>query len=246
MINLSVIIPTYNESKRLPKTLMNVVSYLQEKEVRSEIIISDGGSTDGTVDFVEKYQKDSLIEIKIIKDRRREGKGWGVKKGMLAADGNWILFMDADGSTSISQLIKLEKYKDEYDVIIGSRYAGIEADVKQNLIRRAVSKLGGYIIRIITGLDIRDTQCGFKLFSHQSSRDIFGNLQTRGWGFDVEVLLLARKFDYRIKEVPVKWRDSEGSHLRAGQDSIKAFFEILRARKNIEKKFRFNEKITKN
>jgi len=231
MKELSVIIPTYNEEMRLPATLTKVVNFLADQKTNNEIIISDGASTDKTVDFVHNFL--SRIPIKLIRQKRREGKGAGVKEGMLEARGDWILFMDADNSTAILQLKKLAKYRKEFDVIIGSRYARVEARVKQSFVRRFISRLGSRLIKMITGLKINDTQCGFKLFSRAAAKKIFHALETKGWGFDVEVLLLAQKFGYKIKEVPVVWRDAEGTHLRAIQDSFKTLGEIWRIKRRL-------------
>lgn len=233
-MKISVIIPTYNEFNRLPATFEEIKQYLKQNAEASEIIISDGGSTDGTQDLIKNYVASSDgLEVRAVFDKKREGKGAGVKKGMLEAEYPWVLFMDADNSTKIHELAKFWPYAEDYQVIIGSRYAGITAEVKQNIIRRFVSRVGSKIIRLITGLNIKDTQCGFKLFTKQASSDIFSRLETKGWGFDAEALLLAKKLGYKIKEVPVEWRDSEGSHLRAGQDSIKTLLESVKILKKI-------------
>jgi len=223
---LSVVIPTYNEGGRLPKTLSAVERYLVRHNLDGEIIVSDGGSKDQTVNFVKKYH--STVPLKFVRQRRRQGKGKGVKEGVLAASGQWVLFMDADGSTPIGEVEHFFKYKFKYEVIIGSRYAGEEAIRKQSRFRRAVSRFGNWIIVKLTGLNFKDTQCGFKLFSRKAAQDIFSRLKTRGWGFDVEVLLLAERLGYKVKEVPVAWRDAEGSHLRAGQDSVKTLIEVIK------------------
>jgi glycosyltransferase involved in cell wall biosynthesis len=238
-MRISVIIPTYNEFSRLPATFKEIKEFLEQNAEEAEIIISDGGSTDGTVDLIKSIISETgKIKVSAILEKTREGKGAGVKKGMLKAKLPFVLFMDADNSTKIKELAKFWPYSEEFQVIIGSRYAGIAAKVKQNIIRRFVSRAGSKIIRLITGLVINDTQCGFKLFTKKASDDIFSRLETKGWGFDAEVLLLAKKLGYKIKEVPVEWRDTEGSHLRAGQDSIKTLFESVK----ILKKINSNEK----
>jgi len=229
-VKISVIIPTYNESRRLPKTYKSVISYLNKNFEEAEVIISDGGSTDGTQELIKQYcnNKEGRVETRSVIMESREGKGAGVKRGMLQAKYPFVLFMDADNSTSISQIEKLLPFMDRFEVVIGSRYAGLEAKVKQSILRRIISRAGGALIRMITGLRIQDTQCGFKLFTKEASDKIFSSLETYGWGFDIEVLLLATNFGYKIREVPVVWRDSEGSHVRAGQDSISTLIETIK------------------
>jgi len=235
MKNISVVIPTYNEEKRLPKTLAEVLGYLEKLNKGSEVIISDGGSTDKTLQEVAKLQKKSKVLIKVVKDKKREGKGEGVKKGILASSGQWVLFMDADNSTPISEFEKLYRHRSDFDIVIGSRYAGVEIQVKQSFVRRLVSRSGSFLIRVLTGLRFADTQCGFKLFSSKSAQKIFSRLKTKGWGFDVEVLLLAQKFGYKVKEVPVLWRDAKGSHLRAGRDGLNVLIEVIKLKRRMRK-----------
>lgn len=234
-MKLSIVIPTYNERQRLPATYRSIVLYIKKKKLQAEIIFSDGSSTDGTKQYIESLVRQKKMPIKTIFDKKREGKGFGVKKGMLCASGDAILFMDADNSTKIEEIEKFIPLLKNYQVIIGSRYAGVEALVKQNFVRRTVSRGGSMIIRRVSGLEIKDTQCGFKLFKRRAAKEIFSRLYTKGWGFDVEVLLLAKNLGYKIKEVPVKWRDSQGSHLRAGKDSIKTLFEVIRILRLINK-----------
>lgn len=227
-MKLSVVIPTFNEAGRLPKTLAEVIKYLASNFEESEIIISDGGSNDGTKELIQAAKDPSgRVKIRGVFDKKREGKGAGVKKGMLEASGDWVLFMDADNSTRIKEIEKFWHYANDYQIVIGSRYLGLQAEVKQSVVRRFISRAGSVVIRLTMGLNIKDTQCGFKLFRKDASRDIFTRLQTKGWGFDVEALLLAKKLGYKIKEVPVVWADAEGSHLRAGKDSIKTLFEVI-------------------
>jgi len=227
MEKLSVVIPTYNEVKRLPKTLSDVEAFLVENFPGSEIIISDGASQDGTVEYIKSYH--SKIPIILLTERKREGKGYGVKQGVLKAKGDLILFMDADNSTTISQLKKFLPYINDADVLIASRYAGINPELKQNLMRRIIARAGNAFIRHLTGLKFNDTQCGFKLFKRPAAREIFAKLKTKGWGFDVEVLLWAKKSGFKVKEIPVKWRDAAGSQLRSAQDSINVLREVILA-----------------
>ncbi|MDH4358402.1 MAG: glycosyltransferase family 2 protein [Candidatus Berkelbacteria bacterium] len=233
MKSLSVVIPTYNERKRLPKTIAEVEKYLLDNCPDSEVIISEAGSTDGTVNYIKNLKL--RVPLRLVIAPEREGKGMGVKRGILESKKDWVLFMDADNSTRLSEIEKFVSLQDEFDVIIGSRYAGIVQKVKQNLVRRTVSRLGAFSVRVITGLGYKDTQCGFKMFSKEAAKKIFSNLSTEGWGFDVEVLLLAKKFSFKVAEVGVSWSDAEGSHLRSGQDSWRTFLEVLKIKRNVKK-----------
>ena len=231
-MKLSVIIPTYNERQRLPETLKSVDEYLFKNKIDSEIIISDDGSTDGTLEYVKSVK--TKTSLKLVGDKIRQGKGAGVKRGILASSGDYAIFTDADNSTEMKEIEKFWPLAKEYDVIIGSRYAGIKQEKEQSFLRRLVSRGGSNLIKLFTGLDFKDTQCGFKMFSRAAAKKIFPALQDKGWGFDVEVLLLARKFGFKTKEIAVRWRDAEGSHLKSGTDSIKTFFEILKIARRVK------------
>lgn len=238
MNSLSVVIPTYNERKRLPRTLEDVVSFLdREFKGRSEIIISDSGSKDGTLDYIHSLK--SNVPIKVVAMPTREGKGAGVKLGMLKASRDFVVFMDADNSTKILQIKKLLPYTKDFEVVIGSRYAGEKIQIKQSFFRRFASRAGNLVIQKMTDLKVKDTQCGFKLFSHKACTEIFSSLVTKGWGFDVEVLMRAQELGYKIKEVPIYWSDSKGSTVGGLGDFVKTLrevFEISRKVKSIEQK----------
>ena len=208
---LSIIIPAYNEDKRLPETLKKVRDYFENQEYSTEIIIVNDGSTDETVSVVTELIGNWPVAKLISYDQNR-GKGYAVKNGMLAAQGQWRLLMDADGSTDIKEIDKLLKYIQNYEVIIGSRYLDKKSiKIKQPLNRRIVSRLGNVIVRVVLGIKSVDTQCGFKLFSGDATERIFPKQTIDRWGFDVEILAIAIKLGYKIKEVPVDWFDAEGS-----------------------------------
>lgn len=229
-MELSVVIPAHNERRRLPKTLKRVHEYLLKENIDGEIIVADSASTDKTADFVNSFE--SSVPLKLVKVSQK-GKGLAVKEGVLASKGNWVIFMDADNSTDLSDIELLNPYKKDYEVIVGSRYAGIEIEVKQSILRRVVSRAGAVLVRMLTGLKMWDTQCGFKLFSNRAAMAIFGPLESHGWGFDVEVLLRAKKLGFKMIEVPVHWKDAEGSHLRSGLDSIKTLIEVLKIKRRL-------------
>jgi glycosyltransferase involved in cell wall biosynthesis len=214
MITLSVIVPAYNEEKRLPETLKKVREYLNKQKYTSEVIVVDDGSKDKTHDIAEDLVKD-WEGFKVVSYTPNRGKGFAVKTGMLAARGQWRLLMDADNSTDISEIEKLLKYKEDFEVIIGSRYLNKDSiKIKQPLSRRIVSRLGNILVRLVLGIKSGDTQCGFKLFSATVADKIFPLQAIDRWGFDMEILTIAIRHGYKIKEVAVDWYDAEGSQVK--------------------------------
>lgn len=222
-IKLSVVIPAYNEAERLPKTLLGLPKFLRQQKISSEIIVVDDGSSDETSHKVAKLDN----SIKVIRHDTNHGKGEAVKTGVLESKCRHILMMDADNSIPIKELKKLWPHRNEYDVVIGSRFLGTHRFWTQNWSRLVVSKLGNVLFRLLFKLDIRDTQCGFKLFQARAAKRIFQELKTKGFGFDMELLVRANRLGYLIKEVPVVWRDSPGSSIRAVQAAAKTFWEII-------------------
>ncbi|KKU94100.1 MAG: hypothetical protein UY26_C0003G0250 [Candidatus Jorgensenbacteria bacterium GW2011_GWA1_48_13] len=212
---LSVIIPAYNEEKRLPATLIDVDRYLRSADFSCEIIVVDDGSKDGTAEIVKKFE-DSIGNLRLIKNEENHGKGHAVKQGMLAAEGEYRLFMDADNSTSVDQFQKILPFlKEGYEVIIGSRdIKGAELVPPQPLYKRALGNIGNLVIQILLLWGIWDTQCGFKCFSGKATQRIFSLVTIERWGFDVEALALGKKMGYKIKEVPVRWVNNPYSQVK--------------------------------
>lgn len=220
---LSVIIPAYNELKRLPLTLIDVDRHLSEQEYSYEILVVDDGSTDATVEMIERFKP--LIEnLKIIRLPKNRGKGAAVREGMLAAKGNWRVFMDADNSTSIVEFNKMMPYFDAgYEVIIGSRAVrGSKLNPPQPIHKQLAGKLGNIFIQLLLLRGIWDSQCGFKCFSEEAAKRIFPLAKIDNWGFDVEVLALAKRLGYKIKEMPVYWVNDPRSHV-----SWASYFQVL-------------------
>lgn len=211
---LSVIIPAYNEEKRLPGTLKKVRDYLNRQNITCEVIVVNDGSKDGTAEVASELIKE-WRGFQLIDNKENKGKGGVVKQGMLAAKGEWRLFMDADGSTDISEIEKLSPYQKDFQIIIGSRYFKKDSvKIKQPLIRRIVSRTGNLLIRILLGINLKDTQCGFKLFSAKAAEDIFPRQTIMRWGFDMEILAIAKHRGLKIKEVAVDWYDAEGTTVK--------------------------------
>ena len=232
-IVLSVVIPAHNESARLPATLQAVLSLLQSRSEPFEVVVVDDGSTDDTAELVQRVCRESP-EVRLLRHPTNIGKGAAVRNGMLNARGEYILFTDADLSAPIAEVERLlEPLKNGYDVAFGSR--GLQPEwitLRQSRFREAAGRLFNLWTRGIAGLDFRDTQCGFKAFRRQAAETIFARQRIPGFGFDVEVLYLARKFGYRVLEVPVHWAHSEGSTVHMLRDSVRMFLDLLRIRWN--------------
>jgi len=212
--DISVIIPAYNEQDRIGKAVNTIASYFRKKGLNYEIIIVDDGSRDLTPSIVKKMAlKNSAI--KLITNKINKGKGYSVKKGMLKSSGKVCLFTDADISTPIRELGKLLAFTEKgYEVVVGSRrLKNSKIKVYQPVFRRLFGWLFHVVRRIFILSDIKDTQCGFKLFSRKIIKSVFSRQTTSGFVFDAEVLLIARSLGYKIKELPVIWIDDIKSTL---------------------------------
>ncbi len=229
---LSIILPAYQEEKRIPKTLEKVRNYLSKQQYSWEVIVVNDGSPDKTgqvvTEKIKGWKNFCLIDYKINK-----GKGNAVKTGILAAQGDWRLVMDADSSTDISEVEKLLPLIKDYQAIIGSRY--LKADsikVKQPFYRRVISRMGNLVIRVALGIKFVDTQCGFKLYSAKFARDVFPRQTIYRWGFDVEILTIGIKKGYKIKEVPVDWYDDTRTTVKKSA-AFKTLHELFIIKKNM-------------
>lgn len=231
-MNLSVIIPAYNEEKRIPETLKKIREYLVRQDYDFEVIIVDDGSRDQMATKV-KYLIRNWHGFKIIGYSPNRGKGFAVKTGMLAAKGDYALLFDADNSTDIKEVEKFWDYKDKFEIIIGSRYLNKNSiKVKQPLHRRIISRLGNLLIRLVLGIKSVDTQCGFKMFSNLAIQNIFPCQTIDRWGFDMEILAIAERKGFKVKEIAVDWYDAEGSQVKSGV-AIKTLKELWQIKKNI-------------
>jgi dolichyl-phosphate beta-glucosyltransferase len=222
--HLSVIVPAYNEAKRIPVTLVDIDKHLSNAKYSYEIIVViDSRSDDGTAKVVEGFTK-LIPNLKwVVMDAR--GKGDKVKRGMMEAQGKYRLFTDADNSTSIDHFDKMMPYfKEGYSVVICSR------DLKESKLtppqpawKRVLGQMGNiFVIQLLVLPGIKDTQCGFKCFTEEAATKIFPLQRIGAWGFDVEILALAKKFGFKIKEIPVVWVNDIESHV-----NIKAYFSTL-------------------
>lgn len=237
---LSVVIPSYNELQNLQRGVLDeVISYLQSQSYTWEVLLSDDGSTDGTLVELQQFA-DQHPQVKVLANVHA-GKAPTVKAGMLAAQGKWRLFTDFDQSTPLTEVEKLLEYTEHgYDVIIGSReMVGAMRD-HEPWYRRLMGRGFNILVQIIAVPGILDTQCGFKLFSQKATETLFPQLVVYGTGaqredaftgaFDVELLFLAIQHGFTIREIPILWRHAETNRVSPIKDSFRMFRDILRIR----------------
>ena len=227
---LSVIIPAYNESQRIGRTLRAVHAYLKEERYEYEIIVVDDGSSDATASLVHANTR-RIKALRLLRLPRNEGKGWAVREGMLAATGRYRLFMDADGATAIEHWPALkERLESGADVAVGSRHvAGATIVVRQAMHREMLGHLFRLVVRALFRLPVIDTQNGFKAFTAAAAEKIFSRQRLKGWAFDVEVLTVARDLHFSIAEVPVAWFNDDRSRLRVTSTPL-MLLDILKVR----------------
>lgn len=238
-LDLSVVIPAYNEEGRLPKTLDSIFAYLQKKPYRAEIIVVDDGSSDRTTEIVsayrQKYSDPKNPELRLVSNGGNRGKGFSVRHGMLEALGEIALFTDADLSTPIEEADKLlAPLRDrEYDASIGSRAMDRSLiAVHQSAIREQAGIFFNRMVRWIMGIQFSDTQCGFKAFRRDRTRIIFEQQRVERFGFDPEILFLAKRHGLRVLEVPVRWSHDAATKVNVAEDGIRMFLELLLIRWN--------------
>jgi dolichyl-phosphate beta-glucosyltransferase len=228
---LSVVIPAYREAERIPKTLIDLDRKLQTKEWTYEILVINDGSPDNTAEVVRKMAP-TIKNLRLIDNEKNQGKGGVVRQGMLAAEGEIRLFMDADNATTIDHFDQMIPYfKEGYGVVICSRaIKGSVMNPPEPWYRQIPGKLGNlFWIQLLILPGLWDTQCGFKAFKAEVAEKVFSLSKISGWSFDVEILALAKKLKYRIKEVPVSWHHDGKSTLKM---SAYIFFllEVLKIR----------------
>lgn len=227
---LSIIIPAYNEAKRLPLTLIDMDKRLSRVVYTYEILVMNDGSKDNTAEIARRMGG-QIKNLKVVDNPVNRGKGAVVRDGMLIGRGNIRLFMDADNATTIDHFDKMQEYfKSGYDVVICSRSAkGSKLDPPEPLYRQIPGKLGNLFIQAMLLPGLWDTQCGFKAFSERAAEEVFSIMKITGWGFDIEALALAKNLGYGIKEIPVHWVNGEGSKVKASA-YLKVIAETLKIR----------------
>jgi dolichyl-phosphate beta-glucosyltransferase len=227
--SLSIIIPAYNEAKRLPASLKKVREYLSAAQWEfAEVVVVDDGSVDNTVQLARD------AGVRVLQNPGNRGKGYSVRHGMLEAKGEWTLFTDADLSSPIAEVEKLWSAleRGSAQVAVGSRAVDRSlVGVRQPILREAMGRVFNAAMRLVTGLDFKDTQCGFKLFRTSAGREVFSRQQLDGFGFDVEVLFIARKLGLPSVEVPVRWDNVEGTKVSL-MLGFAAFLDLVKVRRN--------------
>jgi dolichyl-phosphate beta-glucosyltransferase len=234
ILDLSIVIPAYNEEHRLPKTLEHIFGYLQARLYRAEIIIVDDGSSDRTIEIVVASRQ-KYPGLRLLSNAGNRGKGFSVRHGMLEAHGEIALFTDADLSTPIEEADKLLAALREhgYDGAIGSRALDRSLiEVHQSAIREQAGIFFNRLVRWIMGIEFSDTQCGFKAFRMDHARIIFERQRVERFGFDPEILFLAKRNGLRVAEVPVRWSHDPATKVNVAADGIRMLLELLMIRWN--------------
>ncbi len=226
---LSIVIPAYNEEIRIIPTIGAIASHVSDLGFQWELLIADDGSKDSTVKITQEL---GFVNMRVLVAEKNGGKGSAVRRGMLAARGKYVLFADADNSTPIEEITKLIAKLDTegYDVAVGSRAAEGASEGKKSLMRHILSGGLRTIVRYGLRIKVRDTQCGFKMYTREAARKLHTAQTIDGFSFDLEVLYLAFKLGYKVAEVPVSWIDAPGSKVNARKEVkrfIKDIFRIL-------------------
>jgi len=238
---LSLVIPAYNEERRLPASLVDVKTFFTKIAIPLEVLVMVETSSDRTLEKSREVTKDDP-RFQIIDNQVHKGKGYAVKSGMTRARGDVVFFMDADLSTPLSEVIKfLGHFADhpETDVVIGSR-ADAKSQVlkRQSLFRQSLGRGFNKFVQLFGIRGIKDTQCGFKAFRQKACKEVFSRQTLNGFAFDVEVLLLAQKMGFKIDVVPVRWVNSTDSKVRIFIDPLKMLIDLLQIRLRVRKTLR--------
>jgi dolichyl-phosphate beta-glucosyltransferase len=230
---LTIVIPAFNEERRIGNTLEAIHRYFERKGMTREIIVVDDGSNDNTAEVVNAL-KARIPDLSCIRYLPNRGKGYAVKIGVETSRGEYILFTDADNSTPVEEFEKFQPLLSRTEVVIGSRYrADSDVKIKQPLYRILIGRFGNFLIRILLFNDIKDTQCGFKAFQSSAAKELFSRMKVNRFGFDIELLSIAHLFRYSVSEVPVNWYNSPDSRIRPIKDALRTFSDLLYIKLNL-------------
>ncbi len=245
---LSIVIPAYNEEDRIGRTLEGTFEYLDAQSYDSEVLVVNDGSRDRTDETVLRFAEQSSGRLRLIENPGNRGKGYAVRNGMLQAAGDIALFYDADLATPTSEIVKVITpiTENRYDVVFGSRALDRSLiGTHQSVARETIGKVGNLIQFTLTGLNFKDTQCGFKAFRREAAQTVFPLQQIDGFGFDPEILFIAKKQGWRLLETPVRWNHVEGSKVNPIASPIKVLLEVSTIRWNdLTGKYASTAKIT--
>lgn len=238
---LSLVIPAYNESKRIGRCISDIKSFFQDRMSGIEVLIVIEKSTDGTLEIARKAVGDDT-RFTVIDNQIQKGKGFAVKSGMLKAKGQYVFFMDCDLSTPLVEVLNFLAHLEahpEVEVLIGSRrHHQSQMIKKQNVIRRKMGQVFNFFVQMFAVKGIRDTQCGFKAFRQHAVQPIFSRQKIDGFSFDVEILLLADFMGFKIDVLGVKWINSPETKVRIVRDSLKMFLDLLRMKAHVRQTLR--------
>jgi glycosyltransferase involved in cell wall biosynthesis len=230
-IYLSIIIPIFNEEKRLPKTLEQVFNFLKSQSYPAEVILVENGSTDRSFEVAQAHLE-KYPQLVVLKELQR-GKGLAVRRGMLAAKGTYRFMCDADFSMPTTEIPRfLPPAMEGCDIAIASREAVGAVRFNEPYYRHLVGRIYNWLIRILALPGLHDTQCGFKCFKAETAEELFRDQTITGWSFDVEVLFIANRKNYRIVEVPIQWYFNPDSKISVIRDSARMGFDLLKIRMN--------------
>jgi dolichyl-phosphate beta-glucosyltransferase len=232
-IYLSVVIPAYNEERRIGNTLSAIRDFMDRQNYGYEVLVVDDGSTDATCDMVNATSQ-NWGNLHLITNPANQGKGAVVKQGIVNSKGKYILFTDADNATPIEQVDKLLAHASEYPIVIGSRYCkGGKIHVPQPWHRKLLGRASNLLIRLILVPGAWDTQCGFKLFERNAAQRIFSLVQLTRFGFDFESLAIGRHLGYKYKEVGIDWYNDPETKVKAGKEAIRTLRDLLKVKFNL-------------
>ena len=227
---LAVVIPAYNEAQRILPTLQRLEEYYSGQNYTWSVTVVSDGSTDGTDDLVRGFAKDHP-RFSLLRYEPNSGKGRAVREGMLAADGEIILFCDADLATPQEETEKLLPFMETHEVAIGSRpMRESKLEIHQPWYREMLGRGANKVIQLFGVRGIQDTQCGFKMFRQGAAREVFTRCKLNGFSFDFEALMVARDLGYKIAEVPIRWAHQEGSKVVLWRDAPKALYDLVKLR----------------
>jgi len=232
-LTYSIVLPAYNESERIAATLEKIFAHAEQNNWQSEIIVVNDGSHDDTANIIRQCAAQHP-NLTLRENPGNRGKGYSVRNGILHAHGDVLLFSDADLSSPIAEAEKLiAAIQNGADIAIGSRWLKTELQIqRQPLYRQLLGRIFNLLLRLILGLQFRDTQCGFKAFTQEAARSVFPLQRIERWGFDPELLYLAKKLRFSVEEVPVEWSHREGTRIHPFRDGLHMLWDVLNIRWN--------------